>query len=103
MFYLSAADGALSKEDTAELEKELQSAGADIRAFEYVKRHKEILRMTLAPGASGLGGASTPMQGVGSQGELFKGLNAISSRVCTFRLMKCQLRLTVTVVYKSTS
>ncbi|KAH8835602.1 Sec1-like protein [Flagelloscypha sp. PMI_526] len=80
MFYLSAADGALSKEDTAELEKELQSAGADIRAFEYVKRHKEILRMTLAPGASGLGGASTPMQGVGSQGELFKGLNAISSR-----------------------
>lgn len=81
MFYLSSADGALTKEDISELEKELKSSGADIRAFEYVRRTREILRMTLGPGASGLGGSSTPNPAVGAQGELFKGFSAFGNRV----------------------
>ena len=71
VFYLSSPDHAISKEDVAELEKELKAAGADVSAFEYVRRTREISRMTVPSAA--VGGTSTPALGGTPGGELFKG------------------------------
>lgn len=65
-----------------ELEKELKAAGADITAFEYVRRTREISRMM--SGSLGANtGSTTPNSGVASQGgELFKGFSAfVGNRV----------------------
>lgn len=79
IFYLSSPDSTISKDDIVELEKELTAAGADISAFEYVRRTREISRMT-APSA--MGGTSTPVLGAGTPGgELFKGFSALGNRV----------------------
>ncbi|KIM88940.1 hypothetical protein PILCRDRAFT_813938 [Piloderma croceum F 1598] len=78
VFYLSSPDHAISKEDMAELEKELKSAGADVSAFDYVRRTREISRMTMSTSASG--GSSTPVPG-GQGGELFKGFSALGNRL----------------------
>ena len=78
VFYLSSPGNALSKDDVAELEKELKAAGANIAAFEYVRRTREITRMT----TGNVGGSSTPVLGGGGQGgELFKGFSALGNRV----------------------
>ena len=62
-----------------ELEKELKAAGADVAAFEYVRRTREISKM-MAPSA--LGGSSTPIPGNSTPGgELFKGFSALGNRV----------------------
>lgn len=78
VYYLSVPETAISKDDIAELEKELKSAGADINAFEYVRRIREISKMSV-PGA--LGGASTPVMGGQQAGELFRGFGALGNRV----------------------
>ncbi len=79
VWYLSAPDSAISKDDVAELEKELKAAGADVAAFEYVRRTREISKM-MAPSA--FGGSSTPVQGTSTPGgELFKGFSALGNRV----------------------
>ena len=78
VFYLSSPDHAISKDDIAELEKELKAAGADVSAFDYVRRTREISRMTMS--ASATGGTSTPVGG-GQGGELFKGFSALGNRV----------------------
>lgn len=78
VFYLSSPDNAISKDDIAELEKELKAAGADVAAFEYVRRTREILRMTMP---SAIGGSSTPTLGGATGGELFKGFSALGNRV----------------------
>ena len=79
VFYLSCPDNVISKNDIAELEKELKAAGADIAAFEYVRRTREISRMTVP---SALGGTSTPVLGGNTPGgELFRGFGALSSKV----------------------
>lgn len=78
VFYLSAPDNAISKEDVAALEKELKAVGADVAAFEYVRRTREISRMSV-PGA--LGGSATPVVGGQPAGELFRGISALSNRV----------------------
>ncbi|KAI8990547.1 Sec1-like protein [Trametes punicea] len=79
VWYLSVPDNAISREDVAELEKELKAAGADVAAFEYVRRTREISKMT-APSA--LGGSSTPLPGTSTPGgELFKGFSALSNRL----------------------
>lgn len=80
VFYLSSPDNAISKDDLAELEKELKSAGADTGAFEYVRRTREISRMT-APAI--MGGTSTPV--LGGQGELFRGFTALGNKVGVLR------------------
>ena len=100
VFYLSVPDSAISKDDIAELEKELKAAGADVSAFEYVRRTREISRMTV-PAA---GGTSTPVLGGGTPGgELFKGFSALGNRVCSsivfsliimFLTIPCLLQLT---------
>jgi hypothetical protein len=79
VFYLSVPDTAITKEDITELENELKKAGADVAAFEYVRRTREISKMTLS-----FGGTATPVMGGGAGqagGELFKGLGAIGNRV----------------------
>ncbi|TBU63829.1 Sec1-like protein [Dichomitus squalens] len=79
VWYLSAPDSAITKEDVAELEKELKAAGADVAAFDYVRRTREISKM-MAPSA--LGGASTPVPGNTTPGgELFKGFSALGNRL----------------------
>ncbi|KAF8167473.1 Sly1 vesicle trafficking sec1-like protein [Crassisporium funariophilum] len=82
VFYLSAPDNAITKEDVNELEKELKSAGADVAAFEYVRRTREISRMTSSI-STGTGGTATPVLGgvAGQGGELFKGFSALGNRL----------------------
>jgi sec1 family domain-containing protein 1 len=83
IFYLSSPDNALSKEDIAELEKELKAAGADVSAFDYVRRHREISRMTMT---STIGGTATPNNVAGAQaGDLFKGFSVLGNRVSLSR------------------
>ncbi|KAG1893585.1 Sec1-like protein [Suillus fuscotomentosus] len=77
VFYLSSPDNAISKDDIVELEKELKNAGADTESFEYVRRTREISRMTVA---TAVGGTSTPVLGAG-QGELFRGFTAFGNRL----------------------
>ncbi|TFK77483.1 SLY1 protein [Pluteus cervinus] len=79
-FYLSAADNAVSKDDVAELEKELKSAGADVAAFEYVRKTREISRMMTST-SMGSGGSATPVLGGSQGGELFKGFSALGNRL----------------------
>ncbi len=80
VFYLSSQDNAISKDDVAELEAELKKHSADVAAFEYVRRLREISRM-IVPSA----GAVTPVpgtQGGVGGGELFKGFSSLGNRVC---------------------
>lgn len=79
VFYLSSPDNAISKDDIAELEKELKNAGADTAAFEYVRRTREISRMTVS---AAVGGTSTPV--LGGQGELLRNFTALGNKVRAF-------------------
>jgi hypothetical protein len=80
VFYLSSQDNTVSKDDVAELEAELKKQGADVAAFDYVRRLREISRM-IVPSV----GASTPVPstlgGGGGGGELFKGFSSLGNRV----------------------
>ena len=80
VFFLSVPDNAITKDDIAELEKELKSAGADVSALEYIRRTREISRMTSSISATG---TSTPSLGgvAGQGGELFKGFSALGNRL----------------------
>ncbi|KAH0591165.1 hypothetical protein H2248_001262 [Termitomyces sp. 'cryptogamus'] len=81
VFYLSSPDNAISREDINELEKELKAAGADVSAFDYVRRTREISRMTIS--TSAVSGSQTPNLGsvAGQGGELFKGFSALGNRL----------------------
>jgi hypothetical protein len=79
VFYLSSLDNAISNEDVGELEAELKKQDADLAAFEYVRRLREISRM-IVPSV----GAATPVlggPGVVGGGELFKGFSSLGNRV----------------------
>ncbi|KAF5392412.1 hypothetical protein D9757_002328 [Collybiopsis confluens] len=79
VFYLSSPDNAITKDDLAELDKELKSAGADVAAFDYVRKTREISKMTLS---NTLGGSSTPLAGAGSQGgQLFTGFSMFGNKL----------------------
>ncbi|KAI0669779.1 Sec1-like protein [Trametes maxima] len=79
IWYLSVPDNVISKDDITELEKELKAAGADVSAFEYVRRTREISKMAVP---SALGGSSTPVPGASTPGgELFKGFSALSVKI----------------------
>lgn len=86
VFYLSSQDNAIPKDDVTELETELKKQGADVAAFEYVQRLREISRMIVPSSV----GASTPVPGMqgggGSGGELFKGFSSLGNRVRLFIL-----------------
>lgn len=79
VFYLSSPDNALTKEDLQELEKVLKECGADTAAFDYVRRTREISRMTMSTSIST--GYSTPTLGAAQGGELLKGLGALGNRL----------------------
>lgn len=90
IYYLSAPDNAVSKEDFAELEKELQASGAEVAALQYVRRTREISRMSVTAAGFGAGmggpgagtGSATPiLGGSGQGGELFKGFSALGNKV----------------------
>jgi len=73
VYYMSAADGTISKDDIAELETELKNAGTDTRPFEYLRRTREIMRMSVP--------AVATANQAGPQGELFRGFSVLGSRV----------------------
>ncbi|KAG6846108.1 hypothetical protein H0H87_006472 [Tephrocybe sp. NHM501043] len=81
VFYLSSPDNAITREDINELEKELKAAGADVASFDYVRRTREISRMTVS--TSTVSGSQTPNLGsvAGQGGELFKGFSAFGNRL----------------------
>lgn len=74
IYYLSVPDSALPKEALAELTNMLKEAGADIAALEYVKKVREITRMTMM--------ATQPAVAPAAQGgDWTKGFGALGSRV----------------------
>ncbi|KXN88931.1 Protein sly1 [Leucoagaricus sp. SymC.cos] len=87
VFYLSAPDNAISKDDVAEFEKELKSAGANVAAFEYVRRTREISRMMSGSLGANTGTSTPNLGGVAGQGgELFKGFSAFVGNKLSDRL-----------------
>jgi len=77
VFYLSASDHTISKDDIIELEKELKSSGADVAVFEYVRRTREISRMMSGQFGANTGTSTPGLGGVAGQGgELLKGFSA---------------------------
>ena len=88
VFYLSSHDNVISKDDINEFEKELKAAGANVAAFEYIRRTREISRMTISSSAAGTGHATPNLSGVtGQGGELFKGFSALGNRVRCLHLL----------------
>jgi hypothetical protein len=75
IYYLSVADHAMPKEDLAELYNLLKEAGADVAALDYVKKVREVTRMTMMATQPAV---APPAQG----GEWTKGFSALGSRVC---------------------
>ncbi|CDZ96576.1 sly1 vesicle trafficking sec1-like protein [Phaffia rhodozyma] len=74
IYFLSMPDNAISKDDMAELALALKTSGADMSALEYVKRVREITRMTML--------ATAPAAPVTSSGgELFRGFGVLGSRI----------------------
>ena len=86
IYYLSAPDNVFaSRSDLDECERILREQGADLKALDYVKKVRELTRMTMlasAPAAQpslvGTGGGGG---GVGGGGELFRGFSSLSSRL----------------------
>lgn len=90
VFYLSAPDNSITKDDVAELEKELKSSGAEVAAFEYVRRTREISRMTSSINIGNTGTSTPSLGSVANQGgELFKGFSALGNRVRSISLNGC--------------
>lgn len=94
IYYLSAPDSALTAADMNEYESALTAAGADLKALQYVKRVRELSRMSAlasagpsssaqqpggygAGASAGGGGSSTGASGDG----LFRGFSSLSSRL----------------------
>jgi hypothetical protein len=77
IYYLSAPDNVFaSRSDLEECEKILKEQGADLRALEYVKKVRELTRMTM------LASAPAPQpSAVSGGGELFRGFSSLSSRL----------------------
>lgn len=75
IYYLSVPDSALSKDDLAELVKQLQENGVDVKALDYVKKVREVTRMTMMATQPAVVAAAP--QG----GEWTRGFGALGSRV----------------------
>lgn len=74
VFYLSSPDNAITKDDVSEMERELKSAGADVSAFDYVRRTREISKMTIS---SSMGSVTPTTGSAGQGGELFRGFTSV--------------------------
>lgn len=84
IYYLSMMD-ALSKEDLAELVGLLKQNGADVAALEYVKKVREVNRMTMMASQPAV---APPAQG----GEWTRGFGALGSRVSPSRPWSAEMR-----------
>lgn len=74
IYFLSVPDHAISKEDLNELTEVLRKAGADVAALNYVKRVREVTRMTML--------ASAPAAPPASQGgEWTRGFGVLGNRI----------------------
>lgn len=76
IYYLSMMDHTLSKADLDDLTAALQEHGADTAALEYVKKTREVTRMTMMASQPAVA-AAPAVQG----GEWTKGFSALGSRV----------------------
>ncbi|GHJ83917.1 hypothetical protein NliqN6_0319 [Naganishia liquefaciens] len=74
IYYLSVPDNAISKDDMTQLTNMLKEAGANVAALEYVKRVREVMRMTMLASAPAL-----PTQQAG--GEWTKGFGVLGNRI----------------------
>ncbi|KAL7004180.1 Vesicle trafficking between the ER and Golgi [Cystobasidiomycetes sp. EMM_F5] len=77
VFYMSMPDHAVPKDDILEYERALNEVGADLSAWQYIKKIREITRMATFAAAPPV--PTTQPAGLG--GEVFRGLNSISSRL----------------------
>ncbi|WWC73015.1 uncharacterized protein I206_106980 [Kwoniella pini CBS 10737] len=77
IYYLSMMD-ALPKDDLAELTNQLKEAGADANALEYVKKVREITRMTMMATQPAIA-AAQPAPSAG--GEWTRGFSALGNRI----------------------
>lgn len=76
IYYLSAPDNALSKTDVEEFERILKEQGADLSALNYVKKVRELTRMTMLASAP-----QQPAPDTTSSAGGFRGLSSLSSRL----------------------
>ncbi|KAH7340446.1 Sly1 vesicle trafficking sec1-like protein [Rhizoctonia solani] len=72
IYFLSVPDHQISKDDLTELEKELKAAGSDTLVLDYVKKVRDISRMTTL---------AAPIQAPSQGGELFRGFSALGNRL----------------------
>ncbi|KAG7558282.1 hypothetical protein FFLO_02752 [Filobasidium floriforme] len=72
IYYLTVPDNAISKEDMNELTNVLKLAGADLKALDYVKKVREITRMTMMASAPAM-----PQQ----QGGALRGFGVLGNRI----------------------
>ncbi|KAJ1031751.1 hypothetical protein NDA13_002140 [Ustilago tritici] len=77
IYYLSAPDSALSRSDVEEFERILKEQGADLSALNYVKKVRELTRMTMLASAPQ---QPTAVESAGGAGS-FKGFSSLSSRL----------------------
>ncbi|WWC63946.1 uncharacterized protein I303_106552 [Kwoniella dejecticola CBS 10117] len=76
IYFLSMMD-ALPKDDLAELTGLLKEAGADVNALEYVKKVREITRMTMMASQPAIAAQPAPSAG----GEWTRGFSALGNRI----------------------
>ncbi|RXK37438.1 hypothetical protein M231_05261 [Tremella mesenterica] len=74
IYFLSMVDNSMSKEDLVELTDILKESGANIAALEYVKKVREVNRMTMMASQPAV---AAPTQG----GDWTKGFGALGSRI----------------------
>ncbi|WOO84909.1 Protein sly1 [Vanrija pseudolonga] len=77
IYYLSVPDNAMPKEDLAEITNLLKEHGADIAALDYVKKVREITRMTMMATQPTVAAQTTQSTG----GEWTKGFSALGNRI----------------------
>lgn len=77
IYYLSVPDNAIPKEDLAEITNLLKEHGANIAALDYVKKVREITRMTMMATQPTVAAQTTQSTG----GEWTKGFSALGNRV----------------------
>lgn len=78
IYFLSVADNAISKDDLTELAGALSESGADVAALDYVKKVREVTRMSLM--------ASQPTVAPPTQtAEWTRGFSSLGNRVSDSR------------------
>ncbi|GAA5937086.1 syntaxin-binding protein [Sporobolomyces koalae] len=72
----SGNDKALAKEDLAEYERELKESGADMRAWEFAKKLRDVMRMSSITATP-----AQPSAVSAAGGEIMKGFSSLSNRL----------------------